>query len=190
MLITPTWIIIFMKVAGLPPNGNVEMIRRPAFYRRPECLVALGVLAAVVVGLSMLWNATRLEHTESVIERLPSPDGAWVAVNNEAIVDLGLSTMVADEIHLVSTNPPFQDTELLMVNTGGIVSSRPRLVWSAPDTLQITLSLRDYLRFRHRSVKGLHLDIRFDPDSPFVREVCRRPNSPPQAKADDAVKLQ
>jgi hypothetical protein len=47
----------------------------PAFLRRPGCLLALGMLVAIVIALWKLWEAVQLGCTVVVLDRLPSPDG-------------------------------------------------------------------------------------------------------------------
>jgi hypothetical protein len=169
------------------------MTRFSTLLCRPGRRVALGLLAAAVLGL--LWYEIRPGYTETVIERLPSPDGAWIVVNNERISDADSSaeTEIVDWIRLISTKSPYKEIDLFQVDTGGNVSERPHIVWFSPNILQITLPLADYLRADYsrrynRLVQGIYLDIRFDPDSPVVREICGQPGASPPEPADDAVK--
>lgn len=133
------------------------------------------MLAAFAFALSMLWDAVRPGYTHAVVDRLPSPDGRWVAVIDEYISDVGLLAMTAvtAEVHLVSTSSPIRDIEIFGIGTGGNVSERPRLAWSAPNVLRVTVPLYDYLRLQPRQVEGILVDVRFDPDDPMVRTVCR-----------------
>jgi hypothetical protein len=66
------------------------------------------MLVALAFGLSMLWDAVRGRCTHDVLARLPSPDGAWVAVIDEATCDAGWLAMtdITAGVDLISTNSP------------------------------------------------------------------------------------
>jgi hypothetical protein len=149
------------------------------------------MLAVFVFGLSKLWDAIVPEGKCShvVIDRFPSPDGYWVAVIDEYTCDVGsFSTIITDELHLVSIRYSLPDINLLGVDTNGNVSERPRVTWTAPNALQVTVPLEDYLRFRNRSVEGLQVDIRFDPDDPMVRTICREQAGRLREPVDNTIK--
>jgi hypothetical protein len=146
----------------------------PTFFRRPGCLLALAMLVAVVIALWKPGEPEQLGCTDVVLDRLPSPDGAWVAVMDESNCEVGMGgNAITAGVHLVKTKPPLQDIDLLRVDTGGDIDDRPRVAWSAPNGLQVTVPLYDYLRLRYTSVEGLQVDVRFDPDDPLVKQICR-----------------
>ena len=69
-------------------------------------------------------------------------------------------------VHLVKTTPPFQDIELLGVDTGGHNDERPRVVWSGPNVLRVTVGLYSYLKVLTRKAEGVQVDLHFDPVTP------------------------
>lgn len=100
---------------------------RSPFFRR---LVALGILAAVVCGLSVLWNEMRPNCTTIVLDRVPSPDGVWVAVNEKFVCEV-VESDIEGEVHLVTTRPPFREIPLLLIGYGSYVNrQRPHIAWS------------------------------------------------------------
>jgi hypothetical protein len=129
------------------------------------------VLAAFVLALSMMWDAVRPRCTNAILDRLPSPDGAWVAVIDEDTCDVGLLAMtdITAGVHLVSTKPPLRDIAVLGVDTGGHDDDRPRVGWSAPDVLRATVGLRSILKVLTRQVEGVRVNVQFDPDDPAAR---------------------
>jgi len=147
------------------------------------------MLGAVVFALSMLWDAVKPGCTVLVLDRLPSPDGAWVAVSEEATCDVGLLAMtdVAVGVHLVTTKPPVRDIHLLGVDTGGHESERPLIAWSAPDLLRVTVPLYSCLNVLTRQAEGVRVDVQFDPDDPAARAAwLKQTGQSPDPLDDDA----
>jgi hypothetical protein len=166
------------------------MRSRPSFFRRPGCLIALGMLAAVVYGLSMLWDAIKPGCRGGVLDRLPSPDGALIAVTDEFICDVGFlpSTVTPAGVDLVTTKPPFRDTRLLVVDTGGYADQRPSVAWAAPNVLRITVPLHSLLHILTRQAGGVRVDIHFDPDDPaaraaWLKQTNQSPDPPEDSKS-------
>ena len=62
----------------------------PAFFPRPGCLLALGMLVAIVIAVWKLGEPEQLGYTDVVLDRLSSPDGAWVAVMHEVDSEVGM----------------------------------------------------------------------------------------------------
>jgi hypothetical protein len=140
-----------------------------AFHRRPACLVALVALAVVVYGLSMLWNEMKPNCAAVVLDRLPSPDGAWFAINKEFVCEM-VDSDIGGGVHLVTTKPPFREIPLLVVDVGGYADQqRPHIAWSAPHVLRITVPLHSLLHIMTRQAEGVRVDIHFDPDDPAAR---------------------
>jgi hypothetical protein len=144
-------------------------LSRP-FCRHPGWVIALGTIVVVVYGLSILWDAMKPGCTSVVLDRLPSPDGAWVAVSEEFTCEMGFSMSdIAVGVRLVATKPPLQDVHLIGVDTGGNEDERPRAAWLAPNVLRITVPLNSLLHILTRQAGGVRVDIHFDPDDPAAR---------------------
>ena len=139
--------------------------------------MALGVGAVLLALLAVLWAATEdwrdtCEH--AILTRVPSPDGAWEARVDEATCEVGPWMMdITAEVHLVSTRDPARFAVLLGVDTGGHEKERPRLAWTAPDVLQVTVPNRSFLKVLMREFDGVRMDLRFDPDDPADRAAWR-----------------
>jgi hypothetical protein len=127
----------------------------------------------VVYGLSALWDAVKPGCTSVVLDRLPSPDGAWVAVSEEFTCDVGFlaGSDIAVGVRLVATKPPLRDVHLVGVDTGGHEDERPHIAWSAPNVLRVTVPLHSLLNILTRQAAGVRVDIHFDPDDPTARAV-------------------
>ncbi len=85
----------------------------------------------------------------------------------------GVGAVVAG-VHLVSTRAPARSTDLLGVDTGAHKDERPRLAWTAPDVLQVTVPNRSFLKVLTRQFGSVRVDLRFDPDHPADRAAWRR----------------
>lgn len=153
--------------------------------------MALGVLAAFVYGLSILWDAVKPGCTDVVLNRLPSLNGAWVAVSEESTCDVGLLAMtdVAVGVHLITTKSTRRDIFLLSVDTGGHDDERPLVAWYAPNVLRVTVPLYSYLNVLTRHADGVQVDVQFDPDDPAARAVwLKHTDQPPDAMDDTATR--
>lgn len=162
----------------------------PRFYRRPGCLVALGLLMAVAYGLSMLWDAVKPGCTTVVLDRLPSPGGVWLAVDEESTCDVGFlaGSDVVVGVRLLATKPPVRDIQVVGVDTGGYVDERPLVAWSASNVLRITVPLYSYLNILTRKVDGVRVDIHFDPDDPAARAAWLKQTDQSPDLPDDPAK--
>jgi hypothetical protein len=165
------------------------MTRYPTLFRWSGCLLTSGVIVAFVLAVVVLWTTVQPGCTHVVIERLPSPDGSWVAVIDEYTCDVGLfSTDITAEVHLLTTKPPLQDIDLLGVDTGGNADERPRLVWSAPNMLRVTVPVQSFLKVLTRHAEGVQVDVHFDPDDPVARAAWLKQTGLPPDPADDPAK--
>ncbi len=90
----------------------------------------------------------------------------------------GVGAVVA-EVQLVSTRDPGQFADLLGVDTGGHEDERPRLAWTAPDVLQVTVYDHSYLKVLAREFGGVRVDLRHDPDDPADQAEWRRERGMP-----------
>ena len=125
--------------------------------------------------------------TNAVLDRLPSPDGAWIAVIDEDTCDVGLLAMtdITAGVNLVSTKPPLRDIAVLGVDTGGHDDDRPRVAWSAPDVLWVTVPLRSILKVLTRHVEGVRVNVQFDPDDAEARAAWLKETGLPDDEVDN-----
>ena len=143
--------------------------------------LALGlgaVLLTLLAVVTVVWVATgdgkdTCEH--AIVARVPSPDGAWEARVDEAVClfGFGVGAVVAG-VHLVSTHDPARSVDLLGVDTGAHEDERPRLAWTAPDVLQVTVPNRSFLKVLTRQFDGVRVELRFESDDPAERAAWLR----------------
>ena len=144
--------------------------------------MALGLGTVLLALLAAVWAVTgdgdgdgkdNCDH--AIVARVPSPDGAWEARIDEAVClyGFGVGAVVAG-VHLVSTRGPVRFADLLGVNTGGHEDDRPRLAWTAPDVLQVTIPNPLYLKVLARQFGGVRVELRFEPDDPADRAAWLR----------------
>jgi hypothetical protein len=134
----------------------------------------------------MLWNEMKPNCATVVLDRLPSPDGAWFAVNEEFVCEM-VDSDIGGGVHLVTTKPPFQEIPLLVVDVGGYADQqRPHIAWSAPDVLRITVPLHSLLNILTRQAEGVRVDIHFDPDDPAARAAWLKQTNQSPDLPDDA----
>lgn len=129
--------------------------------------MAMGTLALLLYdSLLLLRQAVQppKECTHVDLERVPSPDGTWVAVIDEDTCDVGsFSTDITAGVRLFATKPPVRDIDLLGVDTGGNINERPRVVWAGPHLLQVNVLQYSLLKVLMQQVEGVQVDVRFDP---------------------------
>ena len=114
------------------------------------------------------------ECKASLVSEAPSPDGAWKAQVVEWLCESTAVTDITAGVHLVSAIRPAETTEILSVDTGGHNDERPRIVWTAPNVLRVTVPNISYLNVLRRDFDGVHIDLRYDPDDPAARAAWRR----------------
>jgi hypothetical protein len=145
-------------------------------------IARVGVLPLAFSVLGM-WESRYGEDPceHAIVARLPSPDGAWEARVDETacLYGMGVGYVVA-EAHLVSTRDPARFDVLLGVDTGGHGDERPRLAWTAPGVLQVTVLNRFYLKVLTRRFDGVRVDLRFDPDNPAAKDAWLREHNLPR----------
>jgi len=155
----------------------------PARRRDRRLALALGaalltLLAVVLTVVTVIWVATGVREDScehATVARVPSPDGAWEARVDEDVCLYGFGVgYVAAGVHLVSTRGPARSADLLGVDTGAHEDERPRLLWTAPDVLQVTVPNRSFLKVLMREFDGVRVDLRFEPDDPADRAAWRR----------------
>jgi hypothetical protein len=160
-----------------------------AVFHRPGYLVAV---AAVVVTTWMRWEAVKPHYTHVELGRLPSPDGAWVAVTDEDTIEpfWPPSAITVAGLRLVAMKPPLRDIGVLGVDTGGDDNDRPRVEWTAPRVLRVTVPLRSLLKVLTRKVDDVRIDVHFDPDDPAARAAWLNETNQGPDPVDDTAKPQ
>ena len=137
--------------------------------------LSLGALLLALLAAVLVKTCGRDTCEDAIVARVPSPDGTWAARVNEATCEVGPWMMnITAGVDLVSTRDPAHAAVLLGVDTGGHDDERPRVVWTAPDVIQVTVYDRSYLKVLTRGFGGVWLDLRYDPDDPADRAAWRR----------------
>lgn len=166
-------------IASSPgPSGSAPVKEHITKMQRRRWRLALGLGVVLLTLLAVVWAITAdwrdtCEHT--IITRVPSPDGAWEARVDEDVCMFGLGGgAVIAGVQLVSTRDPARSADLLGVQTGGHEDERPRIAWTAPDILQVTIPNFLYLKVLMRQFDGVRVELRFDPDDPAERAAWLR----------------
>ncbi|MGI4797128.1 MAG: hypothetical protein ACRYG8_24360 [Janthinobacterium lividum] len=136
--------------------------------------LALGAVTALVVAAStagMLAARPGTDGcTESVVLRLPSPDGRWIATLVHSVCESGPGlSAVVDVVRLASATDRTISADMLSVDTGGDEAGRPRLLWTMDGSIQATIPLQSLLEVMKTTLGSVHLRVRFDPDDPAAR---------------------
>jgi len=152
-----------------------HLVPEPTRRRRWRVALGLGVALPALLAVVLIRVCGRDTCEDVIVARVPSPDGAWEARVNESTCEVGPWMMdITAGVDLVSTRDPARSAVLLGVDTGGHEDERPRLVWTAPDVLQVTVYDHSYLKVLMRQFDGVRVDLRFDPDDPADRAAWRR----------------
>ena len=129
--------------------------------------VLLGILFSPFIAL---WLLFRAPDVDTPLARVPSPDGAWTAQIDEVDHSNGIGgDSIIAGVTLMPTDNPRRATYVLSTDTGGNDDERPRVLWTAPNVLQVTVYARSYLKLLTRQVGPVHIDLRFDPPDPAAR---------------------
>ena len=140
-------------------------------------LAALAVvLAWAVIALRMVNEAQhRCEDTE--LARLPSPDGAWVAVRVEEHCPAAMGgDSLTTGVTLRSARGPTRAADLLGMDTDGRDDGWPRVAWTAPGVVRITVPNAPWVSVLRRRFEGVRVDLQYDPPDPLPRAERRRPD--------------
>ena len=149
------------------------MLKHVLWHKRKRLGVVTGsagsflIVMAFWIGIGTKGGDT-CEH--AVITRVVSPDGAWEAVVDEATCEVGLGGAdITAGVQLVSTRDPTKVGDVLGVDTGGHTEERPRILWTAPNTLQVVVPNLSSPNVLTREFAGVRIDLRFDPDDSAAR---------------------
>jgi len=137
--------------------------------KRFGCLT-VSVSLMALLGITAIWvwkEFGPLYYPRVVLDRQLSSDGSWVASVNEDHTSSGLGGDSIDaSVSLAPSRHPDQALDLLGVDTGGHDEDRPRIEWSGPNTLKVTVSSLAYLNVLTLGTEGVKVDLHLDPDNP------------------------
>ena len=140
------------------------------FYRRIGCLVELGILASVVVALSMLWNSLGCPYDKfGNSPHLRIGGSPWIVDIWGQGCGFGLSGGMEIRAFNERTQATITVVELVEVTTDVSVSS------DQPQSLVVTLPDEAEVVFRAAEFSGVTVSYRFTPyDDPEARRLYRK----------------
>ena len=102
-------------------------------------------------------------------QNFPSPDNAWVAVVEfHECVSWIVITDLWREVYLVTERPvPLQVIPILTTE------DPPKIVWSAPNVLQVRVDWPDEFTLWVRNANGIRIDMRYD--TGWIDEGAKKP---------------
>jgi len=137
------------------------------------CVTVWALMAAGVYAvIERIFDGGGCTGTD--LTQLASPDGAWAATVVELWCESPFVTGVDTEVRLDSALDRTRSAEILSVENGGHVETRPQIVWTAPNVLQITVRNFSILKVLTRQYGGVSIDLRFDPHDPAARAAWLR----------------
>lgn len=148
--------------------------------RRTNTVIWLGALA-IVTGLYLWirWATADIVWTTMIAETV-SPDGAWKASVDEIVTEGLIATVIIANVHLISTSDPGDIVELLGVDKGSNDAARPRIAWTAPDRLHITVpGAAQYVTVYERKYRDVRVDVSFEPVDAMLPNGSRGGDSNP-----------
>jgi hypothetical protein len=107
---------------------------------------------------------------------LSSPTGAWIATVAEDLVEGEVVTDDSWGVYLISEQHPREtdDRELLFYDVDGTNHDRPRIAWSAPNVLRVTVPNLSSPTIVALHLDGVTVDLHYDPDDPVARAKWQR----------------
>ena len=134
---------------------------------RLGCLFVLVVLAVFAWRELRAWwiRETRMVCETTFKQILPSPDHKWTVVVDEEGCEgmMAFISYVSANVDLVTDRPIIlQDIPIVTVDTIGYDYRRPRVVWLAPDVLQIRIPWSANFDLWVRNANGIRIDMRYD----------------------------
>ena len=101
--------------------------------------------------------------TGTIVTEIASPSGTWKASVVDWWCESPLTTVITTSVQLVSTRDATRSADVLGVDTGGHDIERPRIAWTAPDVLQVTVPSNFYRVVQTLEYDGILIDLRIDP---------------------------
>ncbi len=133
------------------------------------CLLSVAVVASMIaIVMILLWQMPGPLYHDDTVAKLPSPTGEWTAWVHTYAVEGSLGTSyVSDLVELIPARQPDKPIHVLNVENGG--EDHPRIAWTAPTTLRVTVPNLTPIYKPVRHVDGVDIEIGFDPDDPAAR---------------------
>jgi hypothetical protein len=135
--------------------------------RRPGCFVPLavfvsGFLSVIALIWLILFYVLHIDYSQEIVDNLPSPTGEWTAVVSVEFVDgPPLLSSVTAGVTLTSTIYPTWSIYILGLDWRGNKDRLPRILWSAPNVLRVTVPNLSDPYILTRRIEGIDVDIRF-----------------------------
>lgn len=179
-----------------PRGGSQERSTRIAGrFRRYRTILVCGLLIAGA-GFGYWWINGGRFNDDDVVFAIPlmervSPDGAW-----KAYVDLIIHQnsghrvlQAADRVYLMAmANPSDSAAVMLMTDLNEADDVFPRLEWITPEILRVTVANRSFVKVMRPEYRGVHVELRFDPDDPAARDAWLNSVKQPPAWPPDELK--
>jgi len=142
-------------------------------YRRSMIRNAIAVALIVLLPLTgcywFFFGFTGNGCTGTTVTEIASPTEAWKASVVDSLCESTWVTDITSGVQLVSTRDATRSADILGVDTGGHDDERPRIAWTAPDVLQVTIPNRTYLKVLTLEYGGVRIDLRYDLDDPKAK---------------------
>jgi hypothetical protein len=127
---------------------------------------AIGIGLIILIPLTVLYwffiGFTGNGCTGTTVTEIASPTGAWKASVVDWLCESAWVTHITSEVQLVSARDATKSADILGVGTGGLDDERPRIAWTAPAVLQVTIPDRTYLKVGTLEYDGIRIDLRYD----------------------------
>ena len=157
-----------VNVADAMPFGAVKYV---LLIAASTCTIL--ILPFFVMEI-LLFTNTDYGCKDTLLTETTSPNQIWKAQVIESLCESTFVTDITAGVHVKPVNGPGLDTDILGVDTGGNSRERPRIAWTAPNVLQVTVPNISYLKVLTREFDGVRIDLRYDPDDPAARAAWRK----------------
>ena len=111
--------------------------------------------------------------TVTPLDEAVSPDLRWRAVVESEVCESPFLSYEISGVRLVGIADPSRSVDILGVDDG-YPHQRPRLLWISPALLQITVPNISFLKLLRRTIDGVQVVVRYDPDDLPARKAWRR----------------
>jgi hypothetical protein len=130
------------------------------------------IRAAWAILATLAAGAAHAEEgcAHAIVARVMSPDRAWRADVDEARCGAGpYATDVTAQVRLAPAGRPGKPSVVLGVDNAGKKADRPRLEWTGPALLQVTVPNLSFLKIVTQQIGPVAVQVRFDPPDPAAR---------------------
>jgi len=109
-----------------------------------------------------LWKYAQDIVWTTPVDAAVSADGAWKAVVDETVYEGVIVTVIIARVHLFSAHDPLKTAEIISVDVDGH-EGRPRIAWTAPNVLQVTVQELSYFTIKLCNYGDIRVDLRMEP---------------------------